>query len=136
MWSKARRENGVIRLNVTIQVQSSGFEIALGTEVLWLSARGLGAETYIPGLENAFPEICGNLYEEGIRNDIEKCRETQFKVNKIRDIMYIARSTQLSIYAMLEIRGVMKAYPRSPFVPATQKEIGDIKDALQDLGMI
>jgi dihydrodipicolinate synthase/N-acetylneuraminate lyase len=118
------------------ELSGDGFDIALGTEALWLSARGLGAEAYIPGLGNAFPEVCGDLYEEGMRNDIEKCRETQFKVNKIRDIMYIARSTQLSIYAMLEIRGVMKAYPRSPFVPATQKEIGDIKDALQDLGMI
>jgi dihydrodipicolinate synthase/N-acetylneuraminate lyase len=118
------------------ELSGGGFDIALGTEALWLSACGLGAEAYIPGLGNAFPEICGRLYEEGMRNDTEKCRKTQFEVNKIRDIMYIARSTQLSIYAMLDIRGVMKAYPRSPFVPATQKEVTGIRNALQDLGMI
>jgi dihydrodipicolinate synthase/N-acetylneuraminate lyase len=118
------------------ELSGDGFDIVLGTEALWLSACGLGAEAYIPGLGNAFPEICGRLYEEGMRNDTEKCRKTQFEVNRIRDIMYIARSTQLSIYAMLDIRGVVKTYPRSPFVPATRKEVAGIRNALLELGMI
>lgn len=112
------------------------FDVVLGTEAMWLSARALGAEAYIPGLGNALPEICHKMYEEGMRNDIEQCRKTQFKVNNLRDIMYLAKSTQLAIYAMLEIRGIIKAYPRSPFVPAREEEKEEIKKRLIELGVI
>ena len=117
-------------------LKDENFDVALGTEAMWLSARALGCEAFIPGLANAFPEINRKMFEEGMRNDIEACRETQFKVNKMRDVMYLARSTQLAIYAMLEIRGIVKAYPRSPFVPATQEEKTAIKEALNDMGML
>lgn len=112
------------------------FDIVLGTEAMWLSARALGAEAYIPGLGNVFPEICRKMYEEGMRNDMGQCRETQFKVNNLRDIMYLAKSTQLAIYAMLEIRGIINAYPRSPFVPASEQEKKEIKKQLIGLGVI
>jgi len=112
------------------------FDIALGTEAMWLSARALGAEAYIPGLGNALPEICQKMYQEGINNDFEACRKTQFEVNQLRDIMYLAKSTQLAVYAMLEIRGIIKAYPRSPFVPATNGEKEAMKKRLLELGVI
>lgn len=112
------------------------FDIALGTEAMWLSARALGAQSYIPGLGNAFPEICQKMYQEGIKNDFEACRKTQFEVNQLRDIMYLAKSTQLAVYAMLEIRGIITAYPRSPFVPATDEEKEAMKKRLLELGVV
>lgn len=117
-------------------LKDDNFDVALGTEAMWLSARALGCEAFIPGLANVFPEINKKMYEEGMAYDIEACRETQFAVNKLRDVMYLARSTQLAIYAMLEIRGIVKAYPRAPFVPATEEEKSAIKQALQDMGML
>jgi len=118
------------------ELADDNFDIALGTEAMWLSARALGAEAYIPGLGNALPEICQKMYKEGINNDFEACRKTQFVVNELRDIMYLAKSTQLAIYAMLEIRGIIKAYPRSPFVPAEENEKEEIKKRLIELGVI
>jgi len=112
------------------------FDLALGTESMWLSARALGTEAFIPGLANAFPEINRKMYKEGMANDFEGCRKTQFEVNEMRDIMYLARSTQLAVYAMLEIRGIIKAYPRAPFIPATEAEKSSIKDALKKMGAI
>jgi len=41
-------------------------DIVLGTESMWLSARVLGAEAYIPGLANAFPELCARMHREAI----------------------------------------------------------------------
>ena len=96
------------------------FDVALGTEAMWLSARVLRCEAYIPGIANAFPEICKKMYQEGMEGRYEECRTTQFQVNKMRDIMYLAKSTQLAIYAMLEIRGIVTCYPRKPFVPASR----------------
>jgi dihydrodipicolinate synthase/N-acetylneuraminate lyase len=112
------------------------FDVALGTEAMFLSACALGSEAFIPGLGNAFPEICKKMYAEGIDGDFKACKETQFKINKMRDIMYLARSTQLAIYAMLEIRGIIKAYPRKPFIPATEEEKKKIENALKEMGMI
>jgi len=118
------------------ELADDNFDIALGTEAMWLSARALGAQSYIPGLGNALPEICQKMYQEGIKNDFEACRKTQFEVNQLRDIMYLAKSTQLAIYAMLEIRGIITAYPRSPFVPATSEEKEAMKKRLLELGVV
>ena len=118
------------------QLADDNFDIALGTEAMWLAARSLGCEAFIPGLGNALPEICRKMYQEGINNDFEACRKTQFIVNELRDVMYLAKSTQLAIYAMLEIRGIVKTYPRSPFVPASEDEKEAIKKRLCELGEI
>jgi dihydrodipicolinate synthase/N-acetylneuraminate lyase len=117
-------------------LKDENFDIVLGTEAMWLSARALGTEAFIPGLANAFPEICQKMYQEGMAGDYEACRETQFKVNKLRDIMYLAKSTQLAIYAMLEVRGVLKSYPRAPFIPATDDEKKAIREGLIKMGVL
>jgi dihydrodipicolinate synthase/N-acetylneuraminate lyase len=118
------------------ELGGDGFDVVLGTEALWLPARALGAEAYIPGLANAFPEICGKMWQEGMDGDMEACRKTQFEVNRLREVMYMARSTQLAVYAMLELRGVLKAYPRSPFVSATDEEKRSIRQALEGMGVL
>jgi dihydrodipicolinate synthase/N-acetylneuraminate lyase len=113
-----------------------GLDVVLGTESMWASARALGAEAYIPGLGNAFPEICKKMWQEGMNNDSAACRETQFKINELRDVMYLARSTQLAVYAMLEIRNVVCAYPRAPFIPASHEEKEAIRSSLQQLEVL
>ena len=118
------------------ELADDNFDVVLGTEAMWLSARVLGAEAFIPGLGNAFPEICQKMYQEGISNNYEQCRKTQFLVNRFRDIMYLAKSTQLAVYCMLEIRDIIKSYPRSPFLPALESEREAIKNSLKELGAI
>jgi dihydrodipicolinate synthase/N-acetylneuraminate lyase len=118
------------------ELGKDGFDVVMGTESMWLPARALGAEAYIPGLANAFPEICSKMWQEGMKNDFEACRQTQFEVNRLRDVMYMARSTQLAVYAMLEIRGILRAYPRSPFVAATDEEKRNMRVALEKMGVL
>ena len=122
--------------NYMREFSQNGLDVVLGTESMWASARALGAEAYIPGLGNAFPEICEKMWREGMNNDTAACRETQFKVNALRDVMYLARSTQLAVYAMLEIRNVVCAYPRAPFMPASREEKEAIRSALQQLEVL
>lgn len=118
------------------ELSDANFDVVLGTEAMWLAAHALGAEAFIPGLGNVFPEICGQMWREGMENNVEACRRTQFKVNQLRNVMYLAHSTQLAVYAMLEIRGIIQAYPRSPFIPASDQEKEKIRKALSELGMI
>ena len=76
------------------------------------------------------------MFRQGMEGDFTSCRETQFRVNEMRDIMYLARSTQLAIYAMLEIRGILKTYPRSTFIPASEEEKKHIRGRLVELGLM
>ncbi len=118
------------------ELEPRGLDIVLGTESMWLSARALGAEAYIPGLANAFPELCRTLHRQGMSGDFEACRRTQFLVNRIRDIMYLAGSTQQAVYSMLRIRGILDARPRSPFVPSNPGQEEKIRSALAGLGVL
>jgi dihydrodipicolinate synthase/N-acetylneuraminate lyase len=113
-----------------------GMDIVLGTESMWLSARVLGAEAYIPGLANAFPELCVKMHREGMNGDYAACRDSQFLINRIRDIMYMAGSTQQAVYSMLKIRGVLECYPRSPFVASDPSQEGKIRSSLDALGVL
>ena len=125
----------ILHANYQRLLKDDRFDVVLGTEAMWLSARALGCEAFIPGLGNAFPELIGKLYREGMDGNIDACRETQFKVNKLREIMYLAKSTQLAIYAMLELKGIVKGLPRGPFLPATDKEKASIAEELRKLEM-
>ncbi len=117
-------------------LKSSTFDVALGTEAMWLPACVMGCQSFIPGIANAFPEICQEMFQQGISGNYGACRETQFRVNEMREIMYLARSTQLAIYAMLELRGIVKCYPRAPFISATDTEKNAIRQRLQELRLL
>jgi dihydrodipicolinate synthase/N-acetylneuraminate lyase len=112
------------------------FDIALGTEAMWLSARVLGCEAYIPGLGNAFPELCVKMWQEGMQNDYESCRQTQFLVNELRSLMYLAGSTQQAVYCMASLRGIIDAYPRAPFTPVSEAERNALRSALEKTGAL
>jgi dihydrodipicolinate synthase/N-acetylneuraminate lyase len=118
------------------ELADENFDIALGTEAMWVSAHALGCKAYIPGIGNVFPEMCKKMWQQSMNNDAAGALKSQFDINKLRDIMYLARSTQLAIYAIAEIRGIIKACPRAPFVPATTEEKNKIKAALFEMGAI
>lgn len=118
------------------ELADENFDIALGTEAMWISAHALGCEAYIPGIGNVYPELCRNMYELSMAGRAEEALRQQFDINRLRTIMYRTRSTQLAIYAIAELRGIMTAYPRSPFIPATAAEKANIAEGLKELGIL
>lgn len=126
----------MMHANYTRLLKDDTFDVASGTEAMWLQSCVTGTQAFIPGIGNVFPELCKKMWTEGMEGRYEDCRKTQFMVNEVRDIMYLAKSTQLAIYAMLEIRGVLKCYPRSPFIAASEEEKANIRARLKTLGLI
>lgn len=118
------------------ELADENFDIALGTEAMWVSAQVLGCEAYIPGIGNVFPDLCRKMYRQAVDGDRDGSVKTQFEVNRLRDIMYLARSTQLAIYAIADILDIVKASPRAPFVAATEQEKARIREALVEMGAI
>lgn len=101
-----------------------------------MPAHALGCQAYIPGIGNVLPELCEKMWHESMDGQADEALQTQFVINKIRTILYLARSTQLAIYAIADIRGIVKAYPRAPFIPATDAEKAAIDRSLRELGVI
>jgi dihydrodipicolinate synthase/N-acetylneuraminate lyase len=118
------------------EFSDNNFDIALGTEAMWLAARSLGCEAYIPGLGNAFPELCVQMWKEGMQSDFDSCRKTQFLINEMRTLMYLSGSTQQAVYCMASIRGIIDSYPRLPFLPSSEEEKETLRAALQKKGVL
>jgi dihydrodipicolinate synthase/N-acetylneuraminate lyase len=118
------------------ELSGDNFDIALGTEAMWLAARVLGCEAFIPGLGNAYPELCVKMWKEGMKNDFDTCRKTQFLINEMRTLMYLAGSTQQAVYCMASLRGIIDSYPRLPFTPSTEEEKASLRMALEKIGVL
>lgn len=115
------------------ELADENFDVALGTEAMWVSAQVLGCEAFIPGIGNVFPELCEKMYHQTMEGDHAGSLKTQFTINRLRDVMYLARSTQLAVYAIADILDIVKAYPRAPFIAASSDEKEKIKVALAGL---
>lgn len=111
------------------------FDVVLGTEALFLSASVLGARAFIPGLGNAFPEICVELYKACVKKDYDKAWEVQKKVNHMRDIMQMA-ATIVSVYEMLRMRGFDAGMPKAPFRLVDEATRKSMRKALQEIEML
>ncbi len=117
------------------KLRDESFDLVLGTEAMFAAAHAYGTVAFIPGLGNAFPELCHRLYECA-GGDPEELLRTQLLVNEAREIMHLAGATQVAVYAMLEIRGVVEAFPRAPFLPATGAQRAAIRSALMQAELV
>ena len=116
--------------NFVRHIKKPDFDVVLGTEAMFLYAATIGVRAFIPGLGNAFPELCVDLYEAATKLEMERARMLQMRVNELRDIMYLAKSTVVAVYALLKIRGVCDAYPREPFIAISEKETAAMRQQL------
>jgi dihydrodipicolinate synthase/N-acetylneuraminate lyase len=126
----------MVLANFVRKIRKSDFDVVLGTEAMFLFAATLGVRAFIPGLGNAFPELCVDLFQAATKFDMERSRALQARVNELRDIMYLAKSTVVAVYALLKIRKVCEAYPREPFIPLADAEIAVLRDQLVQAGFI
>jgi dihydrodipicolinate synthase/N-acetylneuraminate lyase len=118
------------------KIKNPDFDVVLGTEAMFLYAAMLGVRAFIPGLGNAFPEICVDLYDAATKFEIARAQALQTRVNDLRDIMYLAKSTVVAVYALLKIRGVCEAYPREPFVALGDREVAEMREQLLKAGFL
>ena len=122
--------------NFARQIKKPDFDVVLGTEAMFLYAATIGVRAFIPGLGNAFPEVCVELYEAATKFEMAQARTLQARVNELRDIMYLAKSTVVAVYALLKIRGVCEAYPREPFIALNEKETAAMRQQLVKAGFL
>jgi dihydrodipicolinate synthase/N-acetylneuraminate lyase len=122
--------------NFAQKIRRPDFDVVLGTEAMFLYAATIGVRAFIPGLGNAFPEICRDLHEAATTFQMDRARTLQARVNDLRDIMYLAKSTVVAVYALLKIRGVCDACPREPFIALGDRETAAMREELVKAGFL
>jgi dihydrodipicolinate synthase/N-acetylneuraminate lyase len=126
----------MVLANFVRKIKKPDFDVVLGTEAMFLYAATLGVRAFIPGLGNAFPEICVDLHDAATNFEMARAQALQARVNELRDIMYLAKSTVVAVYALLKIRGVCEAYPREPFVALGDREVAEMREQLLKAGFL
>jgi dihydrodipicolinate synthase/N-acetylneuraminate lyase len=126
----------MVLANFVRKIKNPDFDVVLGTEAMFLYAATLGVRAFIPGLGNAFPEICVDLYDAATKFEIARAQTLQTRVNELREIMYLAKSTVVAVYALLKIRGICEAYPREPFVALGDREVAEMRQQLLKAGFL
>jgi len=126
----------MVLANFVRGIKQPDFDVVLGTEAMFLYAAAIGVKAFIPGLGNAFPEICVDLHRAAMNREAERALALQWRVNELRDVMYLAKSTVVAVYALLQIRGVCEAFPREPFIPLPEREVAAMREMLVKRGFV
>jgi 4-hydroxy-tetrahydrodipicolinate synthase len=112
------------------------FDTVMGTEGLFLAASVLGCKAYVPGLGNAYPDLCRRLFDEAMRGDYAKAYETHKRVLQLRGMMSVCGPTLVGVTEMAWLRGVNAGYPRAPFARADEATIAKLRKSLTDAGAL
>jgi N-acetylneuraminate lyase/4-hydroxy-tetrahydrodipicolinate synthase len=111
------------------------FDVVVGTEVLFWPASVIGAQAFIPGLGNAFPETMNQLYTASMLRDCDKARELHFKSSAMRDVIHSVGPNLVGVQAALHLRGINAGLPKSPFKPLTEEAKKKLKTSMEALGV-
>lgn len=112
------------------------FDMVMGTEGLFLPATVLGCQAFIPGLGNAFPDLCRKLFDQAMARDYDAAYETHKLVLKLRSFMSLCGSTLVGVTEMAWLRGLDAGYPRPPFARADDAAVAKMRDALIGAGVL
>jgi 4-hydroxy-tetrahydrodipicolinate synthase len=112
------------------------FDTVMGTEGLFLAASVLGCQAYIPGLGNAYPDLCRRLFDQAMKGDYVNAYETHKRVLQLRSLMSVCGPTLVGVTEMAWLRGVNAGYPRAPFARADDATIAKLRKSLIDAGAL
>jgi hypothetical protein len=106
-----------------------------GTEALWISA-SFGMPLLYTGIGNGFRNFAMKMWAAiGWMVEQEAGLKSQFRINKIRDIMYLARSYPIGSIAIAELKGLLRHIHAPPY-SATEEEKKLIRNALSEFRSI
>ncbi len=110
-------------------------DLIMGTEALMLPAYSLGCRVFIAGMLNYFPELVRELYNELESSNYDRAREIQYKIVKVRNIVY-KYPPIIATHAILKLKGINSGYPKPPYKPLTDDEIEYLRRELSQYGVI
>lgn len=111
------------------------FEILTGNDAQVLTALQAEGSGAVIALAGVFPKLCSTIYDSFHSGDLEKAREVQGVVLKLRDLV---RGT-IPVTAhkeMLKLQGFDMGKARFPFRELTAEERDMVRNTVQELGVL
>jgi N-acetylneuraminate lyase/4-hydroxy-tetrahydrodipicolinate synthase len=113
------------------KITKQGIDVVIGSESLLLPAYVMGAQACIAGLANVLPELLQSLNAAARGTDMQRARELQTRVLKMRDILHYGPSIPTAL-AMLKLRGFDAGWPRRPMLPLPEETFSKVKHAMEE----
>jgi 4-hydroxy-tetrahydrodipicolinate synthase len=125
----------LMRFHEYVAAGGEGFVPINGVDGLMLPALALGAVGQISGNVNAFPEVFCGLYDAFMAGDVECARSHQCTINRIR--LALKDGLHPAYFkAALALRGVPAGRVRPPMRELAEREMVELKRAINGLGKL
>lgn len=108
------------------------FELLTGNDAQVLTALQAGGRGAVIAMANVFPAMCVSIVDHFNAGELEKAREAQLKVMRLRDLV---RSIMpiISHKEMMKLNGFEMGPSRFPFRGLTEKEVQTIHEQVAEI---
>lgn len=113
----------------------SNFNVLVGTAGVLFSGLALGCVGGIVAMANVAPQACVKILESVNQGDFETARRLQLKMLPVNNAVTLTYGIG-GLKAAMDMLGYFGGDPRSPLLPATEKERGKIREILIQAGLL
>ena len=113
----------------------SNFNVLVGTAGVLFSGLGLGCVGGIVAMANVAPQACVKILKSVNRGDFETARRLQLKMLPVNNAVTLTYGIG-GLKAAMDMLGYFGGDPRSPLLPATEKERAEIREILIQAGLL
>lgn len=107
----------------------------IGSDGLLLAGLSVGANGLVSGNASVFPEPFLALYNAFMEGDLQKVRDRQYFIDKLRKVLANGRDNA-SFKKALSFRGIKAGSVRSPDKDLSDEESQRLKNNLEELGLL
>lgn len=118
-----------------VKIAKDRCSLFVGSDGLILAGLSIGARGLVSGNASAFPEPYLDIYRAFVKGDIEKAREHQYFIDRLRNVLANGRDNA-SFKKALSFRGINAGSVRSPDRDLSDTEAQNLKNSLKELGLI
>ena len=116
-----------------VQAGGEDFRTLCGVDALALSALSVGSVGQVSGNSNVFPEVFCNLYKAFAAGNMPEAKRQQVLINRIRKVF---KDDLTYFKAAMKLRGVPVGDPRLPLRKLNFKELEEMKEGIDQLGLL
>ncbi|MEM2104872.1 MAG: 4-hydroxy-tetrahydrodipicolinate synthase [Candidatus Bathyarchaeia archaeon] len=117
-----------------VRLVGGKISVLAGTADLTLPTLALGGKGAVIAVANVAPKLCIELYRAFKDGDCAKAWELQKTISHINEVLVIRHNQLAAIKEALNIMGLPAGYPRRPTLPLNDKEKGEIRKFVEEIG--
>jgi 4-hydroxy-tetrahydrodipicolinate synthase len=118
-----------------VKIAQDRCSLFVGNDGMILPALSIGACGLVSGNASAFPEPYLDIYRAYTEGDVEKARERQYFIDRLRNVLANGRDNA-SFKKALSFRGINAGSVRRPDRDLSDAEARTLKSNLKELGLI